>query len=172
MYLFNYYLYTDVVFLSFLSIHVRVSVLGSYLVDPNVFKVADAFCRLLLLGCACALCVTSPLCAAVGGAVWRFSVFIFFFVFYNGCLYFMLLWYSCLVIKVKHFPLLDPVQKNRCLISYSWFFFVMCLVFWLHWQNFMSFCLFYDYLLVVKFRSLYVAPCRWPYTVQTPSGAA
>jgi hypothetical protein len=77
MYLFNnYYLHTDVVFLSFLSIHVRVSVLCPYLVERNVFKVADALCR-LLLGCACALCVTSPLCAAVGGAVWRFSVFIF-----------------------------------------------------------------------------------------------
>jgi hypothetical protein len=62
--------------------------------EPNVFKVADALCHLLLLGCACALCVTSPLFDAVGGAVWRFSVFIFL-IFYYGCLYFMLLSYSC-----------------------------------------------------------------------------
>jgi ABC-type Mn2+/Zn2+ transport system permease subunit len=79
MYLvYNYYLHTDAIFLSFLSLYVRVSVVGPYLMEPNVFKVADAICHLLLLGCACALCVTSPLFAAVGGAVWRFSVFIFF----------------------------------------------------------------------------------------------
>jgi len=93
MYLvYNYYLHTDVIFLSFLSICVRVSVLGPYLVESNPFKVADALCHLLLLGCTCALCVTS-LFAAVGGAVWRFSVLIFL-IFYYGSLYFMLLSYS------------------------------------------------------------------------------
>jgi hypothetical protein len=118
---YNYYLHTDIIFPSFLSIYVRVSVLGRYLMEPNVFKVADALCHLLLLGCACGLCVTSPLFAAVGGAVWRFSVFIFL-IFYYGCLYFMLLSYSCWDIKVKHFPLLDPVPKIRCLINFCNFF--------------------------------------------------
>jgi hypothetical protein len=49
MYLvYNYYLHTDVIFLSFLSIYVRVSVLGPYLMEPNVFKVADGFGHLLV----------------------------------------------------------------------------------------------------------------------------
>ena len=123
MYLvYNYNLHTDVIFLSFLSIYVRVSVLGPYLMERNVFKVADALGHLLWLGCACALYVTSPLFAAVGGAVWRFPVLIFL-IFYYGCLYFMLLSYSCWDIKVKHFPLLDPVPKPRCLISFCDFFF-------------------------------------------------